>query len=127
MSRISQRSVCDNGSDRVPDTLLRGFAALLLGVRHLLTTKGSFQRPTRHLFPLGAGPARGSERRSPPLAQGWRILGVELKGPRREDQDASDGISCDWSVAFREALWHKECRPPGLLATPRKLGMNRLG
>jgi hypothetical protein len=31
------------------------------------------------------------------------------------DRDAPDGISPDWSVAFHEALRHKECR---FLAVP---------
>ena len=84
--------------------------------------KGQLQYPTRHLFPLAAGPARGSDCRSPPLAQGWRILGAELNGPRREDQDASDGIPSDWSVAFREALRHKECRPSGYSSEARLTG-----
>ena len=80
-------------------TLLKGFAAQLLGVRRLLIERGSLQRPTRHLScpaPVqAAGPNVAHQpwcRVGESLAQDWQILGVDPevaqeRGSRRLEQD----------------------------------------
>ncbi len=69
-------------------------------------------------LPMPDAPSVSPRRRSSPRQRhvAHTTLGVESKRPKRANRDASDGISPDWSGAFREALRHKECRIPGYAA-----------